>query len=644
MKLDNDIILNSIVNSINGFVFIADSSLDSFEVLPTENLIFGYTWSEIKPIKNKLPEFLFSEKDLFKIKEKIGLLSATTQKHQTIKIKNKNNTTELFEIKLSHIYSENNKYILGIVVNISAKEKKLSALTIKTNNLEQETERMLMMLKAANIGFFDINLKTGKIITNETYSTMLGYTPRNFHESYKQWTERLHPDEKDMVINELDKYTQKKNTDGYEFIFRQKSKAGKWIWILSKGKVIDCNTDGSVKRLLGINIDISNRVNQENELKIAKKQAEESDNLKSMFLKNVSHEIRTPMNAIIGFSNLVIKPGISQEKRTHYQNILQNSVNQLLGLINSIITISHLETNQLKINETIFNPQNLINELYNEYSNLLLLKEKKTLNLKTTISNIKIKIKTDYSILKHIFNELIDNALKFTNNGEVEFGYHLSSDCITFFINDTGIGIPQIRQEVIFKSFAHANDEVRQIFGGLGLGLSIVLGYLKVLKGKITVNSIINKGTCINFKFPISMTLPDDGSIAFERPNYNWSSKKIILISDSEFNTSFIEETALYTRVQIETIETIESIEYFLKTQNNEPDLIVIDCKTPNIENFNKIQQIKNDQPEIPLLLLTTLQLREDITKKIGIDSFLIKPFLENDFLHFLHKFLSTPT
>jgi signal transduction histidine kinase len=235
----------------------------------------------------------------------------------------------------------------------------------------------------------------------------------------------------------------------------------------------------------------------------AKEKAEESDRLKSAFLKNISHEVRTPMNGILGFTGL-LSPDNDKDDQEHYINIIQQSTNQLLNIVNDIIAISKIETNQEEVNFTSFHPYNLIKDIYIDYTHLKPVDEKRDVDFKMNLSiHPDLTISSDLSKIQRILGILLDNSFKFTRQGVVEIGCLLDNDRIVFFVKDTGCGIPDDKQTLILKSFTQADEETVQEFGGAGLGLTIAVGYLKLLNSSLIINSNLHEGTEIRFNLPI---------------------------------------------------------------------------------------------------------------------------------------------
>ncbi len=247
--------------------------------------------------------------------------------------------------------------------------------------------------------------------------------------------------------------------------------------------------------------DITERKKAEAELIMAKDKAEESDRLKTAFLHNVSHEIRTPMNAILGFSTLLSEPGISDSDRKQYIEIIFQSGNQLLSIINDIVDLASIESGQVKINIKEINLNTTLRRINEQFS----YKEKPhkiMLSLKTPLSNKDAEILTDGTKLVQIISNLINNAFKFTQAGRIDFGYDLKDDFLEFFVKDTGIGIPQEHQSKIFDRFYQVDNAVSRQYTGTGLGLSICKAYAELMGGNIWLESKPGIGTTFSFTIP----------------------------------------------------------------------------------------------------------------------------------------------
>jgi PAS domain S-box-containing protein len=250
--------------------------------------------------------------------------------------------------------------------------------------------------------------------------------------------------------------------------------------------------------------DITERKRAEAELIKAKEKAEESDRLKTAFLHNVSHEIRTPMNAIIGFSALLNEPDTTETERRQFIDIIFQSGSQLLSIINDIVDIANIESGQVKVNIREMNLNSSLKSLdeqfsYREQADVI------TINLNIGLPDDKSLILTDSTKLIQILSNLINNATKFTKEGQIDFGYKLKDGLLEFFVKDTGIGIPPEHHKKIFERFFQVDNLISRKFGGTGLGLSICKAYVELLGGKIWVISRPGEGTDFRFTIPYSV-------------------------------------------------------------------------------------------------------------------------------------------
>lgn len=249
--------------------------------------------------------------------------------------------------------------------------------------------------------------------------------------------------------------------------------------------------------------DITKRKLAEIRLEEAKNKAEEADQLKTAFLANISHEIRTPMNAIIGFSKMISSPDFDDDEKNKFVEIIITNGKLLLTLINDMISLSKIESNTLAVKIQTCRVNDMMVNLYKEFNYDL--EDRKNIRLKVNCanSNPKFSVQTDSSLLQSVLQKLIDNGIKFTEQGEVEFGYRITeSETIEFFVKDSGIGIAERDQERIFERFHQLDNRTIRAYEGTGLGLSIAQHYVRLLGGKLDVNSKLGKGSTFTFSIP----------------------------------------------------------------------------------------------------------------------------------------------
>ena len=400
--------------------------------------------------------------------------------------------------------------------------------------------------------------------------------------------------------------------------------------------ILDSN--GKFTGIIGISSDITERKRAEMELIEAKEKAEESDRLKTAFLNNVSHEIRTPMNAIVGFSQFLEDPQLSHEKRKQYTGIITQSSDQLLAIIDDIISIASIEAGQEKIKENEINI-NLICELLKKQFFQKANDKNVTLRLKTTLADDDATFITDATKLTQIITNLVGNALKFTQQGSVNFGYTLKNSQLEFFVEDSGIGIPPDMHEIIFNRFRQVETTAKRNFGGSGLGLSISKSYVEMLGGKMWLTSELGKGSVFYFTIPYKKVnqekLPDIPSIKDLRFEF-----KTLLIAEDE-NSNFLLLEELFSEMDINIIRAVNGIEAVeLCKSNPHIDLVLMDLKMPEMDGYEATIKIKEFKPDLCIIAQTAYSTEADRNKALacGCSDFISKPINKELFLSKIYE------
>ena len=260
--------------------------------------------------------------------------------------------------------------------------------------------------------------------------------------------------------------------------------------------------------------------------KLAKEKAEESDRLKSAFLTNMSHEIRTPMNGILGFAELLKEPNLTDEEQQEFIRIIGQSGARMLNTINNIVDISKIESGLIKVDIKESNINEQIEFIYKFFkpeveSKGLQFFFKNGLQLKEAV------IKTDIEKIYAILTSLIKNAIKFTDEGSIEFGYEKKGKYLEFFVKDTGMGINQSQKEIIFERFRQGSESLTRKYEGSGLGLSISKSYVEMLDGKIWVESEERKGSIFYFTIPYNAVSEEKNAIGYPFAEFLKQLKKI---------------------------------------------------------------------------------------------------------------------
>jgi PAS domain S-box-containing protein len=401
--------------------------------------------------------------------------------------------------------------------------------------------------------------------------------------------------------------------------------------------------------ILSVSNDISERKKVHLELISAKDKAEESDRLKSAFLANMSHELRTPLNAIIGFSGLMIDAGSDNETTSNLKIIL-NSGQHLLSLVEEILDISMIETEQIKIKYEKVEISSILYDVKNIIEGEKL-KEFKTgielvLNFNPETSN-KV-ILTDSRKIKQVLINLLKNSIKFTDEGFVEFGIAEikkgDTDYFKFYVKDTGIGIDKKYHDVIFNIFRQIDDTHTRKYGGTGIGLSVAKKIVEMLGGEIWVESEQEKGSTFYFTIPVlsenkQTEIQTSDSVIITEKRFDG---KTVLIAEDEV-PSFKFLNLVLTKMNIRVLWAKNGIEVVdLCKTDPSINLILMDIKMPLLNGYEATRQIKRIRPELPVIAQTAYATISDKAESLnaGCDDYLSKPIQIGQLKDLLRKYL----
>lgn len=430
-------------------------------------------------------------------------------------------------------------------------------------------------------------------------------------------------------------------TDGKEWKgeFLNKKKNNELYWESASISPIK-DIKGIITHFLGIKEDITLRKQMEKDLIFAKEKAVESDKLKTSFLANMSHEIRTPMNAIMGFSSLLTDDNVTHEERLEFVELINNNSNNLLSLIDDIIDIAKIEAGQLKVSTLDFDFNQILLEIYSTYQKFTKKKGNVVLDfeLETPKQIHKDFIHTDPHRLKQILSNLVGNAIKYTEKGNVKFGYNIipasktnrNIPLIQFYVKDTGIGIPKEKMNLIFDRFRQADDSHTREFGGTGLGLAISKNIAHLLGGKIHVVSSVGKGSVFYFTLPlISAKTPAQITTKgdLKEINLSWQDKILLIAEDVQSNYHLLETLLKKTGINIMWVKNgLKAIEMTKKTKGI--DLILMDIQMPVLNGYEATKEIRKTHKDLPIIAVTAFALEGDKEKILnaGCDNYISKP------------------
>ncbi len=483
---------------------------------------------------------------------------------------------------------------------------------------------------------------------NDAFCKYLGFSR---DEIFGKTSEHFSPKRKAQIYEEVDRLvTESGKKRSYEGMVSYAGDSVSSIMI-QKSPLHDYNNE--IYGVLGVITDISERKQREKKLKSAMKKVEESDKLKTSFLSNMSHEIRTPMNAIVGFSQLLASPGLNDEKKQIYIEQVNLNAEILLKLIEDIIEVAKLEAGRVQIrNSTCFINQ-ILDELQISFETHKARQGKTHIELilKKANPDPMFNIMTDGNRLNQILTNLLGNAVKFTEEGSVEFGYNFIEEnaqkYLKFYVKDTGLGINKAKMEYVFDRFSKIPASKTKLYGGTGLGLSISKSLTEMLGGTISLHSQENIGSVFYFTIPyitenkeISQLQNNQNKSKVIQKMYFWADKTILIAEDEEMNYLYLQEVLRETKTKI--IWKPNGKEALSETQTNPKiDLILMDIKMPQMDGYEATEKIRAFNNEVPIIIQTAYAMPSEKKKgfECGCNEYLEKPIKQRHLLDIIAKY-----
>ena len=499
--------------------------------------------------------------------------------------------------------------------------------------LKESKERFEATIDAAEIGTWEWNVQTGEAIFNNRWFEMVGYTSEELAPvSIQTWIDLAHPDDFKESMANIEKHFNG-NSEHYECECRMKHKNGQWIWILDRGKLLTRTKDGKPLRMLGTHSDITER-------KLA---AEESDRLKTAFIANMSHEIRTPMNGILGFSELLKEPHLSGDEQAEYIDLIHQSGERMLNLINSLMDISKIDAKEAKLQKT----ETSVNKLLRDIEAFFKLEvSKKGLHLTSTtgLTDEESVIETDSIKLNQVLTNLIQNALKFTSKGGIDFGYTRKDDMLEFYVIDSGIGISSAIKEKIFERFHQVNNSLTRNHEGAGLGLSISKAFVEMMGGMIRVDSVEGAGSTFCFTLPYNpVNIHESTSLSGQAlSEKDPPSLTILIAEDDDVSTLLLKRNLKGENITILCAENgWEAVE--LVEHHPEINLVLMDIKMPVMNGYEATRLIKLHRPDLSVIAQSAFTSKEERDKayEAGCDNFITKPISKSELLEMMQALLN---
>jgi signal transduction histidine kinase len=497
--------------------------------------------------------------------------------------------------------------------------------------LREEKKKLDMTFSLSHVIPFIWNLEQQNItfetslnvLSRANWSAIVADGKNGYRLSVEEFTQRVHPDDRALI---QDVYTQVVR-GGAKFLIQevriqmQNEVKTYEDWLEFVVAPWQTASDGRIISLVGSFVLVTDRKRHEQSLIDAGEKAKESDRMKSAFLANMSHEIRTPLNAIVGFSNLLAQTNNEQE-RLEYVSVIENNNQLLLQLVNDILDFAKIESNTL---ELTYKPTDL-NELIRDVDNTVRGRLQPGVELLHSSGTDHCVTMGDANRLSQVLINLLTNAIKFTPNGSITFGYMLRENEVYFFVRDTGMGIPKEQQKSIFNRFIKLNKTIQ----GTGLGLSICKNLVELMNGEIGVESDgVGQGSTFWFTVPYQPVGSDGAPVKVQptrvsRPTS--SGRATILVAEDNDNNYLLFKSILQNDYQLlHAHDGIEAVDLF---NANQPDLILMDINMPRMDGNEATREIRKVSESVPIVAVTAYAFASDKERIMenGFNEYVSKP------------------
>lgn len=516
----------------------------------------------------------------------------------------------------------------GEVVRIVGSHEDITEILRQESDLRESRERLALTIDCAGLGIWDWNFQTNDAVYGGKWGEMLGYSLDEVRQNVVTWQTLVHPDDYPHVM-EAHAMHWRGETPVYSTEYRMRTKQGTWRWVQGVGRVIARDAEGRPMRMLGVNIDIDTHKNNEAALQEARQLAEEASRAKSEFLANISHEIRTPLNAVLGFSTLLTETSLNT-RQIDFVDSIHTAGDVLLTLINDLLDFSKIEAGHLELEEIEFDTRSTLEDTLDIVAARA---ATKGINLACLIEpSVPLRMVGDPSRLRQILLNLLINAVKFTEHGEVIARAQAqqnpdASIRLRVEVRDSGIGIPTEVQTKLFRPFTQADASTTRRFGGTGLGLSICRRLTEAMNGNIGVQSTLGSGSLFWFEVTLHAA-PEYCALPLMPTDIH--GKKVLVVDTSPINRELLTLQMQSIGLIADCHATPASALQTLKAESD-PYLLAILCQQlPDMDGIHLAEAIHAVPAwnNLPLILLTSLATQELAAeaRHARVASFLLKP------------------
>ena len=486
--------------------------------------------------------------------------------------------------------------------------------------LQAQNQRMGVAADSAGIGIWEYNIKTGTLDWDESMFRLYGIEPKCFNGMFDDWQSSVFPDDREKLIKEFEfaiSSSKKFNTQ-----FRIVHPEG--VRYLKASAIVSDET----QTVVGVNYDITERIENEIAITKAKEEAELASNVKNEFLASMSHEIRTPMNGVVGMLELLAETRLNDDQ-LHKVNVAKSSANSLLFLINDILDYSKIDANKLQLEAISFDIKQLVSDVTDAMFKQVL--EKNLELVVDTVNVVEPTVVGDPNRIRQIVTNLVSNAIKFTTQGEVVIRVELADIDdekwqLTIVVQDSGIGVAKEDQAALFESFSQVDASTTRKFGGTGLGLAIVKRLSLLMAGDVSVESEIGEGCTFTCNVEVLKDTQSTNKTNYDR----LANLSILVVDDNNVSLRVITQQLKKWQVKVTAVSSAQQVFDITKDIQPNFDLAIIDMNMPEVDGLALAKKLSVDKEfeQVPLVLMDSmnLSLNEEKLKEFGFLTHFSKP------------------
>jgi PAS domain S-box-containing protein len=542
------------------------------------------------------------------------------------------------EIGLKSVRTDKGLVVVATIMDITNRKE-------AERRLRESEERFRLAMEVTSDGLWDWHLPTLQAYHSPSWRALLGLENEEIlQNNISDWKQRIHPEDRSQVETALNEHLSGRRRD-FSVEHRIQHRTGDWRWVLLRGRMVSHDEQGRPLRMMGTMVDITEQKRAMAELQEAKERAESATAAKSQFLATMSHEIRTPMNGVLGMTELLLSTDLN-EKQRRFAETVHRSGEGLLAIINDILDFSKIEAGKLALEQIEFELDTLVEdvaELFAEHAH------KKGLELVCQIPpEHPLPVKGDPHRLRQILSNLVTNALKFTERGEVVIRVAITGETshdrtVELSVRDTGIGIPLDAQAKIFESFSQADGSTTRKFGGTGLGLAIIKQLARLMRGDVRVASAPGQGSTFTVTVPM---LKGAELVSGPAASTCLHGIPVLIVDDNATNREILMNQTSLWGMQPET--AADAAEGFVLLQaaaaRGAPyPVVLLDWHMPGEDGLSLAKRILDETSLCrPHLVLLSSGGLDDPVQIQGLSASLTKPIRQHELHHLLTSLLGS--